>query len=139
VLTSLDADTMAAQEVLDLYRARWQIELCFKRLKTLLHLGHLPKRSDASARAWIEGKPLTVLLIERLLDEARFFPPGDLTGCRRSHWREFREGRDSVLAVLGRPLYPSQLLRVAPRLGPLLANHERERPMWHQFARALLI
>ena len=75
VLTSLDADTVAAHEVLELYRARWQIELCFKRLKTLLHLGHLPKRSDASARAWIEGKLLTVLLIERLLDEARFFSP----------------------------------------------------------------
>jgi IS4 transposase len=61
--------------VLDLYRARWQIELCFKRFKSLLGLGHLPKRSDASARAWIEGKLLTVLLIERLVDEARFFPP----------------------------------------------------------------
>lgn len=75
VLTSLGADTVAAREVLDLYRARWQIELCFKRLKSLLQLGHLPKRSDASARAWIEGKLLTVLLIERLLDEARFFSP----------------------------------------------------------------
>jgi hypothetical protein len=40
-----------------------------------LRLGHLPKRSDASARAWIQGKLLSVLLIERLIDEARFFPP----------------------------------------------------------------
>ena len=36
---------------------------------------HVPKRSDDSARAWIEGKLLTVLLIERLLDEASFFSP----------------------------------------------------------------
>jgi IS4 transposase len=75
VLTSLGPEILSARDVLDLYRARWQIELCFKRLKSLLQLGHLPKRSDESARAWIEGKLLTVLLIERLLDEARFFSP----------------------------------------------------------------
>lgn len=75
VLTSLGTDLLSARDVLDLYRARWQIELCFKRLKSLFQLGHLPKRTDASARAWIEGKLLTVLLIERLLSEARLFSP----------------------------------------------------------------
>ncbi len=75
VLTSLTRDLLDARDVLDLYRARWQIELCFKRLKSLFRLGHLPKRSDVSARAWIEGKLLTVLLIERLVSEARFFSP----------------------------------------------------------------
>ena len=75
VLTSLPAGAMAAADILDLYRARWQIELCFKRLKSLFQLGHVPKRSDASARAWIEGKLLTALLIERLLTEARLFSP----------------------------------------------------------------
>jgi hypothetical protein len=36
------ADT-AAQDVLELYRYRWQIELAFKRLKSLLQLGHFKK------------------------------------------------------------------------------------------------
>lgn len=75
VLTTLDSLTVSAVDVLELYRARWQIELCFKRLKSLLRLGHLPKRSDESARAWIQGKLLTVLLIERLIDKACFFSP----------------------------------------------------------------
>lgn len=75
VLATLDRDILGTRETLDLYRARWQIELCFKRLKSLLRLGHLPKRSDASARAWIQGKLLTVLLVERLIEEARFFSP----------------------------------------------------------------
>lgn len=75
VLTTLPADVLDAAGVLSLYRARWQIELCFKRMKPLLRLGHLPKRSDASARAWIQGKLLTVLLIERLITEARAFSP----------------------------------------------------------------
>lgn len=75
VLVTVPRDVLAARDALDLYRARWQLELCFKRLKSLFHLGHVPKRTDISARAWIEGKLLTVLLIERLLTEAHFFSP----------------------------------------------------------------
>ena len=75
VLTTLPTDVVDERGVLDLYRARWQIERCFKRLKSLFRLGHVPKRHDVSAHAWIEGKLLTVLLIERLLREARLFSP----------------------------------------------------------------
>jgi hypothetical protein len=75
VLTSLPQSEMDCAEVLELYRARWQIELVFKRLKSLLSLGHLPKYSNASSRAWLQGKLLTVLLIERLLRHANFFSP----------------------------------------------------------------
>ena len=71
----LSRDELGAAEILELYRARWQIDSCFNRFKSLLRLGHLPKRNDASARAWIQGKLLTVLLIEHLAREARFFSP----------------------------------------------------------------
>ena len=75
VLTTVAAEQLSTRDVLELYRARWQVELCFKRLKSLLQLGHLPKKTDASARAWIEGKLLTALLIEHLVTAARFFSP----------------------------------------------------------------
>lgn len=75
VLTTLPQADLAAAGVLDLYRARWQVELCFKRLKSLLRLGHLPKRTDSSSLAWIQGKLLTALLVESLVDRARFFSP----------------------------------------------------------------
>ena len=75
MLATPGRDILGTREILDIYRARWQIELCFKRLKSLLQLGHLPKESDESARAWIQGKLLTVMLIERLIEEARFFSP----------------------------------------------------------------
>jgi SRSO17 transposase len=74
VLTTLPA-TIPCVSVLDLYRTRWQIELAFKRLKTLLGAGHVPKYDPDSARAWIYGKLLSVLLIERLSLEARLFSP----------------------------------------------------------------
>ena len=74
VLTSLEQEFSAA-EVLDLYRARWQVELAFKRMKSLFHAGHVPKFDPVTARAWIYAKLLTVLLIERLGEEARYFSP----------------------------------------------------------------
>lgn len=75
VLTSLPAKAWPAARVLKLYRCRWQVELVFKRLKSLLGLGHLPKTNDHSARAWMQAKILTALLIERAMYEARFFSP----------------------------------------------------------------
>lgn len=74
VLTSLP-HRFPAGEVLELYRSRWQIELAFKRLKTLLAAGHVPKTKDRSARAWMQAKLLTALLLDRLLLEAKAFSP----------------------------------------------------------------
>jgi hypothetical protein len=45
VLTTLEAKEHPAAEVLKLYRYRWQVELVFKRLKTLLGIGELPKQN----------------------------------------------------------------------------------------------
>jgi IS4 transposase len=75
VVTSLPAKVWPTARVLKLYRYRWQVELVFKRLKSLLGLGHLPKTNDHSARSWLQAKILTALLVERAMHEARFFSP----------------------------------------------------------------
>ena len=75
ILTSLPRADWPTGRVLQLYRQRWQVELVFKRLKSLLGIGHLPKTNDQSARAWMQAKILTALLIERAMHEARFFSP----------------------------------------------------------------
>jgi len=75
VWTTIPRDAMTAAEVMQLYRVRWQIELAFKRMKSIMGLGQLPKTSDASARAWIHGKLFIACLIERLLQEAETFSP----------------------------------------------------------------
>lgn len=74
VLTSLPAK-YSTRQVLELYRGRWQIELAFKRLKSLMGAGHVPKSDDRSSRSWMQAKLLTALLLERLLWEARVFSP----------------------------------------------------------------
>jgi hypothetical protein len=73
--TSAPATELEPNEALRLYRLRWQIELAFKRMKSILGLGQLPKRADPSARAWVHGKLVVALLVERLLDHARAFSP----------------------------------------------------------------
>ena len=75
VLTNLETERWSAAQVLELYRCRWQIELAFKRLKSLLQVGQLPKKDPASARAWLQLKLLLALIIERLCHQARFFSP----------------------------------------------------------------
>jgi len=66
VFTTVAASRLSVSEVLEWYRVRWQIELVFKRLKTLAALGALPKYDDQSARAWLYGKLLVSLLGQKL-------------------------------------------------------------------------
>jgi len=75
VLTTLAKTEFDTQTVLVFYRTRWQVELAFKRLKSLMQAGHVPKYDEASAKAWIQAKLLTVLLVECLQEKAHFFSP----------------------------------------------------------------
>ena len=75
--TLAHAFPMAA--MLEFYRLRWQVELVFKRMKSILGLGHLPKKDPLSAQAWLEGKLFTGLLIERMIDVAESISPWGYT------------------------------------------------------------
>lgn len=75
LFTTLPANDFSTHAVLEWYRLRWQIELVFKRLKSLTAFGHLPKYDDISARAWLYGKLFVGLLTEKLLDTAGVFSP----------------------------------------------------------------
>jgi hypothetical protein len=65
----------SAVDVLRSYRMRWQIELVFKRLKSLAQLGHVPKHDDRSSRAWLYGKLLVTLLAQKLIRIGRDISP----------------------------------------------------------------
>lgn len=74
LMTSLPED-ITAEDILDLYRMRWQVELAFKRLKSIFGLGHLPKKDLDSGIAWLQGKIFLALLIQLIADESYFFSP----------------------------------------------------------------
>jgi hypothetical protein len=75
VLATPGLDCLTPGQVLELYRARWQVELGFKRLKSLFDVGSAPNRDPEAVRSWIYAKLLAVLLIERLGEESRLFSP----------------------------------------------------------------
>lgn len=74
IFTTLGAG-IGAEQVMTLYRLRWQIELEFKRLKSLIQLGHLKKHDARAARSWLQGKLLVALLIARLIAHAERVSP----------------------------------------------------------------
>ena len=75
VFTTVNRHALSGEQVLSLYRDRWQIELVFKRLKGLVKLGALPKTEGESCKAWLHGKLVIALLAEHLHREAEFFSP----------------------------------------------------------------
>ena len=83
VITSLD-DSFSAEEILDLYRLHWQVEMVFKRLKSILNLESMPTKTAASSEVWLNCKMLIALLIEKLMLSIDFSPMNSM----RSLWRE---------------------------------------------------
>ena len=75
LLTDLPEKELPHSEVRGLYRRRWQVELFFKRLKSLLDMDQLPTRDGPTARPWIWAKLLLASLAV-LIGHERFSPWG---------------------------------------------------------------
>ncbi len=69
------APGVSSIDILNTYRLRWQIELVFKRMKSIMSLGHLPKKDERSAKAWLAGKLLVGLLVEQMIAHADSISP----------------------------------------------------------------
>lgn len=67
LITTLTSEQATATQLLELYRLRWQIELLFKRLKSLLHLDTLPSRQGPTARSWMLARLLAASLGQKLV------------------------------------------------------------------------
>jgi IS4 transposase len=75
LLTSLPAVSHPAEQVFDAYRDRWQIEIGFKRLKTLGRLDELPSSDPVLARTWLLANLITAVLTDDLANGIAGFPP----------------------------------------------------------------
>jgi len=69
--TSLDYSN---DQILELYRARWQVEQVFFRLKSLFGYGDVPSKRDDSIKAWFYGKLFLAALCEFILKQLPFSP-----------------------------------------------------------------
>jgi hypothetical protein len=75
VVTNLPIDQATPEQVLDLYRFRWQIEMNFKDLKSVLELDVLPAKDPALARTYLYAKLLGTFLIDDLTSRYLSFSP----------------------------------------------------------------
>jgi len=75
IATSLGAESYPAASILALYKMRWQIELAFKRLKSLLNIDRLPAKNRDLARAWLNAHLLLALLIDDMTQQLLDSPP----------------------------------------------------------------
>lgn len=89
ILTSFKPEQVSAESISNVYRARWQIELVIKRLKSVLNLDALrAKRGSRLAQVYLLGKSLYALMIEtRALRMSR---------TREVEWRVWRIVADQI-------------------------------------------
>ena len=71
LITSLPAADWSMADVLTLYRARWQVELLFKRIKQLLRLHGVPSGAYPANEAFLAWSLVGWALLDRQVDHVR--------------------------------------------------------------------
>ena len=137
LLTNLPPDEWPASRIVTLYRLRWQIELLFKRLKSLLHLDDLRAHDPRLAQTYLLGKLLGALLLDELTQATttrvpewfhtleRPVSPWRLTACLYEAWRHLVSG----------PFWPAQVMEALPNLQRFLCDSPRKRRQQLAWAR----
>lgn len=76
LFTTAPRGRLPTKRCLQAYQLRWQIELQFKRWKSLCDFDHLPNYRDDTILAWLYTKVLLGLLMDRMSSSAKeIFPP----------------------------------------------------------------
>ncbi|MGH0004653.1 IS4 family transposase [Pseudovibrio ascidiaceicola] len=104
LLTSLPQEYFNAASLAALYRLRWQIELAFKRLKSILHMDRLPAKDPDLAKTWLLAHLILALLIERSSKDLQAIVPypEEKTGRIPSTWRLYKMlSQALILAIQG--------------------------------------
>lgn len=99
LITSLPRDVWPVSRILALYRRRWQVELAFKRLKSLMGLEELRVHDAELVRVWVHA----VLLVALLIDAERPSAPHERPDSPRSGENkedQFRSGDLSHCSAL---------------------------------------
>ena len=85
LFTSVPAARLPAEQCLATYRLRWQIELAFKRWKSLCHFDRLPNERSDTILSWLYGKLLLGLILDRIASAPpTLSPPVQLKARRRT-------------------------------------------------------
>ena len=84
LFTTAARSRLDAERCLQGYRLRWQIELQFKRWKSLCNFDGLPNQRDDTILSWLYGKVLLGALLDRMASIPIELSPPDELGTERS-------------------------------------------------------
>ena len=143
LLTTLPAQSWPQERLLELYRARWQIEVLFKRIKQVLSMHLLPAQTPQGAHAMICALLVAWMLIEDDLEELRRqMTDGEPMECPISSWLLAELAFDSLRNVLEGHSTPERLRAVLPELRRLFLERRlrplREHQRRYQFCQQVL-
>src|SRR5215472_3126556 len=129
-------------QVLEFYRMRWQIELVFKRLKSLVQMGHVPKHDDCSSRPWLYGKLLIALLTQKLIRIGHDMSPAaiDFRPQRPpSPWREFSFALRNIQQAIEPDVSLGRVLLSWNEIARALAEESRRRVLQAQIVNQAIV
>jgi hypothetical protein len=75
VFTTVPKDLLVAEQILELYRLRWQVELSIKRDKSIAGLDRLPNFRDDTIKSWILAKLLLAQVARKISTPEVCVPP----------------------------------------------------------------
>jgi Transposase DDE domain len=129
VWTSLPPEQLSAQQILGLYRLRWQVEVAVKRWKSLLDVGQLRAHEGSPlAEVWLHGKLLYALLLDRRMRRKLGDRWGRLDRERTaSWWRPWKLLQDDVAPLIAPVLFGPE--SAWPACLKVLAERPRRRKL----------
>jgi hypothetical protein len=140
LVTNLPGKTWPIQQVVWLYRLRWQIELVFKRLKSLIQIDHLRVQDPQMVQVYLFAKLLTALIIDGLNHQVDLHQPEWFLSLERpvSLWRLTQFFWQSFRQVVAGRLDWARFWTCLPALRRYFCDSPRGRPQSLAWARAFL-
>ncbi|MER9484140.1 transposase [Mesorhizobium sp. M0494] len=127
LLTSAPADELTADEVLQTYRLRWQVELAFKRLKSGMGIHKLPARDERLARSWLTAHLILALMIDDASPTFSTLPPVKTkprTAQSLSLWRLHSLLRSEILNAILMVMRPGKILTRVTEIIRHVCDHQ---------------
>lgn len=78
LFTTVPPERLSTTLIIELYRLRWQIELSYKRDKSIAGLDKLPNFRPDTISSWLQAKMLLLQITRKLATPGVAFPPGAL-------------------------------------------------------------
>ena len=128
-MSSLRAEEWSGEQILELYRIRWQVEMLFKRLKGVLNLDGLRAKDPELVQQYLLGKLLGAVILEGWTKPVveELFDWSAPTVRPPSFWRCWVWWKEALCCAIRGYLSPADFQKSLPKLKRYLRDEPRKR------------